>query len=39
MFEVSDDQADLILSKFKEEHLDKNAMFLSEGKQCEKLAL
>ncbi|WP_149527109.1 Crp/Fnr family transcriptional regulator [Sphingobacterium hotanense] len=38
MFEVSDDQADLILSNFKEEHLDKNAMFLSEGKQCEKLS-
>jgi len=38
MFEVSDEQADLIISKFIPEELDKNELFLQEGKNCNRLS-
>ncbi len=38
MFEISDDQAELIISKFIPETLEKNQQFLQEGKTCTKLS-
>jgi CRP-like cAMP-binding protein len=38
MFEVSDDQAELIISKFVSEELNKNESFLKEGKTCNRLS-
>ena len=38
MFEVSDDQAELIISKFVPEVLNKNESFLIEGKSCNRLS-
>ncbi|MVZ64957.1 cyclic nucleotide-binding domain-containing protein [Sphingobacterium sp. DK4209] len=38
MFDLSDKQADLILSKFRRERLEKNELYLEEGKKCEKMS-
>lgn len=38
MFELSDEQADLIISRFVPEELSKNELFLEAGKACKKLS-
>lgn len=38
LFEVSDDQADPIISRFIPENLEKNQSFLKEGKTCNRLS-
>ena len=38
MFELSDEQAELIISRFVPEELSKNELFLETGKSCKKLS-